>query len=462
MMELLIKYHKSIMLFIKALLVAALTCIFIDIWQSHYPEALFSKNGNYVVVFSYILFVVVFNHLYGGFKIGIYRLHEIIYDLSLGTVFANFVMYLEMSLIARRLLNPLAMMIGTAIQVAVIFVCAYCANSIYFRLYPVRKMLAVFADDDEGVRLIRKVSKIPERFRIEKGVSILRADIGEIKRLIDRYDAVLISDFDKEIKNEIIRYCYINKKRTYVLPSSIDVVLSSADSIQIFDTPVLLCRNRGLSTEQEMVKRFFDIVTSLIGLILTSPFFLLVALFIKLEDHGPVFYRQNRVTKGGKIFNIYKFRSMVVDADKDGAKKAENDDDRITRVGRVIRPLRIDELPQLLNIFFGDMSLVGPRPERLQNVWDYTRQYPDFDMRHTVKAGLTGCAQIYGKYNTSPADKLNMDLMYIEKYSIFFDIKLIAMTLKILFLRESTEGFSSEDNKNARAAHYIENREEKV
>lgn len=152
-------------------------------------------------------------------------------------------------------------------------------------------------------------------------------------------------------------------------------------------------------------------------------------------------FKQNRVTKDGKIFNVLKFRSMVVDAEKDGAQKAVNDDDRITPVGKIIRPCRLDELPQLFNVLRGDMSLVGPRPERVENVYDYVHKYPDFDLRHRVKGGLTGYAQVYGKYNTSPEDKLKLDLIYIEQYSIFMDMKLLLMTVKILFMKESTEGF---------------------
>ncbi len=455
-MKYLIKFHKSIMVIVKGLILACLVCTFVDTWQNHYPEALFSKNGNYVVVLSYLIFLIAFIQLYGGFKFGVYRLHEIIYDLSLATLFANFVMFLEMCLIARLPLSPFAILCCTVFQIALIFICSYCANVIYFKLYPARKMLAIFGKDNEGIELINKFAKIPERFKIEKGFSVEGKSMDEIYRQIDKFDAILITDFDKDVKDEVLRYCYAKKKRTYILPSSTDVVISTADPIQVFDTPVLLCHNRGITVEQAAVKRFFDILLSAVGLIVTSPIFLLVALFIKLEDKGPVFFKQNRVTKDGKIFNIFKFRSMIVDADKDGAKKAENDDDRITKVGRLIRPLRIDELPQLINIFLGDMSLVGPRPERLQNVYDYTRLYPDFDLRHRVKAGLTGYAQVYGKYNTTPADKLKMDLMYIEKYSLILDIKLIAITLKILFLRESTEGFSSDANKNARGAKYIE------
>ena len=175
---------------------------------------------------------------------------------------------------------------------------------------------------------------------------------------------------------------------------------------------------------------------------------LVCAIAIKLDDGGPIFYKQNRITENGRIFNILKFRSMRTDAEKDGAKKAVNDDDRITRVGRIIRACRMDELPQLINILKGDMSMVGPRPERIENVYEYTSAYPEFALRHRVKAGLTGFAQLYGKYNTTPEDKLNMDLIYIETYSLLQDIKLLILTFKILFMKESTEGFDEKANKN--------------
>ncbi|MBQ3817048.1 MAG: sugar transferase, partial [Clostridia bacterium] len=188
------------------------------------------------------------------------------------------------------------------------------------------------------------------------------------------------------------------------------------------------------------------IIISALLIILTSPIMLICAVSIKIEDGGPVFFRQNRVTKDGKIFNILKLRSMIVDAEKDGAQKAVENDKRITKVGKIIRACRADELPQLFNVLIGDMSMVGPRPERIENVYEYSEQYPEFELRQRVKAGLTGYAQLYGKYNTSPADKLNMDLIYIETYSFLQDLKLLILTLKILFMKESTEGFNSEAN----------------
>ena len=169
---------------------------------------------------------------------------------------------------------------------------------------------------------------------------------------------------------------------------------------------------------------------------------IIVAIAIKIEDGGPVFYKQKRVTINGRIFEILKFRSMIKDAEKDGESRPATDHDpRITKVGAVIRALRIDELPQILNILKGDMSIVGPRPERVEHMDQYGKDIPEFDFRLKVKGGLTGYAQIYGKYNTSPYDKLRLDMMYIENYSLMLDLKLVLTTLRILLKKESTEGF---------------------
>ncbi len=168
---------------------------------------------------------------------------------------------------------------------------------------------------------------------------------------------------------------------------------------------------------------------------------LLAAAAIKFYDKGPILYKQTRLTKDDKEFKIYKFRSMIVNAEGDGvAKLAKENDDRITPVGHFIRATRIDELPQLFNILKGDMSFVGPRPERPEIANEYCKEIPEFCFRTKVKAGLTGYAQVYGKYNTTPYDKLKLDLFYISNYSLWTDIKLILMTVKIIFKKEATEG----------------------
>ena len=218
-------------------------------------------------------------------------------------------------------------------------------------------------------------------------------------------------------------------------------MIRGAKNNTLFDTPLLTVKGTGLSPAQRVVKRTMDIVLCSLAMVAAAPVMLVVAAAIRLEDGGPVFYKQDRLTRGGREFQILKFRSMIVDAEKyAGAVLASGDDPRITKVGKVIRATRLDELPQLLNILKGDMSIVGPRPERKCLADEITRELPEFPYRLKVRGGLTGYAQIFGKYNTSAYDKLRLDLMYIENYSLLLDIKLIVLTLRIIFSKDSTEG----------------------
>ncbi len=232
--------------------------------------------------------------------------------------------------------------------------------------------------------------------------------------------------------------------RVYIMPKIPDILIKGADQLHLFDTPILLTREYVLSFEQRMAKRIIDFVCAFILCLITSPIMLLTAIAIKLYDRGPVLYKQIRCTRDMKEFYILKFRSMKVDAEKDGvARLAAKHDDRITPVGRFIRMVRIDELPQLFNILKGEMTFIGPRPERPEIIEQYMKDMPEFLFRTKVKAGLAGYAQVYGKYNTTPYDKLKLDLFYIENYSIWLDIKLMLLTLKILFKPDSTEGVDS-------------------
>jgi exopolysaccharide biosynthesis polyprenyl glycosylphosphotransferase len=249
------------------------------------------------------------------------------------------------------------------------------------------------------------------------------------------------------MRNDLLKYCYQQNKSIYVIPKISDIVIRSAKDITYFDSPIIRCRSVGLTVEQRAIKRLVDVVFSSLALVAFSPLFILISLAIKLYDGGPVFYKQKRCTRDLKTFDILKFRSMIVDAEKNGPQPAVDNDSRITPVGKVIRALRIDELPQILNILKGDMSIVGPRPERIEHVEKYSEEIPEFVCRYKVKGGLTGYAQVYGKYNTSAYNKLKMDLIYIQNYSLAMDFKLILMTLKILFKKESTEGFDNKRKK---------------
>jgi exopolysaccharide biosynthesis polyprenyl glycosylphosphotransferase len=270
---------------------------------------------------------------------------------------------------------------------------------------------------------------------ISEGVSAICEEIEK------RYDGLVLWDIPTKDRNLLLKYCYGRSIRVYIMPKIPDVLMKGTTEMHIFDTPIYLIREYALTVEQRAMKRLVDLFCSFVLLILTSPFMLIVAICVKVYDGGPVLYKQVRCTAGGKEFRILKFRSMRVDAEKDGvARLAAQKDDRITPVGHVIRACRLDELPQLWNIFKGDMSFIGPRPERPEIIAQYEKEMPEFNFRMKVKAGLAGYAQVYGKYNTTPYDKLKLDLTYIENYSIWLDLKLMLLTLKILFKPESTEG----------------------
>ena len=250
----------------------------------------------------------------------------------------------------------------------------------------------------------------------------------------------MIGDIPSHERNLLLKYCFEKDIRCYSIPKLSDIMLRNADDIHLFDTTLLLSRNLRLTAEQLFFKRIVDIIFSLAGLVIASPFMILIALAIKLYDGGPVFYKHPRLTKDKQIFMILKFRSMKMDSEVKGAQLAKKEDDRITPVGKLIRRIHFDELPQIFNILKGDMSLVGPRPERPEIAALYSERIPEFDYRLKVKAGLTGYAQVYGKYNTTPYDKLKLDLTYIETYSLKLDLKLLMLTFKILFQKENTEG----------------------
>ena len=265
------------------------------------------------------------------------------------------------------------------------------------------------------------------------------------KEALERYDGVVLWDISVENRNKLLKFCYGHSIRTYIMPKIPDVILKGAEELHILDTPLLLTREYELTVEQRFLKRCIDLICSVILFILTSPFMLLTAIAVKLYDGGPVLYKQTRCTIGGKQLQILKFRSMRVDAEKDGvARLASKHDSRITPVGKFIRKVRLDELPQLINIIRGDMSFIGPRPERPEIIAQYMEIMPEFAFRMKVKAGLAGYAQVYGKYNTTPYDKLKLDLSYIENYSVWLDIKLMLLTLKVLVWPDSTEGVETD------------------
>ena len=410
--------------------------------SEHFPH--YTESGKYILMFVYAVLVLIVFYLCDCFKFG----HLKFTDIALGQLFSilivNTITYFNLCLIVARLIPVYPMIILSGMELVICAGLCYFFTFIYHNVYPPQSMVMIYGTE-KAVDLKFKMDQRDDKYSIN---TIIRYDenINKILEAIDRHDAVIINDVPAQVRNDILKYCFGKGKRTYAVPKISDIITRGAHDITLFDTPLLLVRNRGLSPAQRLVKRVFDIILSLIALVAASPVMLVTAIAIKAEDGGPVFYRQERVTIDGKRFNIMKFRSMIVDAEKQGLSvPATGNDPRITRVGRIIRATRIDELPQIINILMGQMSIVGPRPERTEHVLKYMQEVPEFGYRLKVKGGLTGYAQIFGKYNTSAYDKLRLDLVYIENYSLLLDLKLIFMTVRILFKKESTEGFDARE-----------------
>lgn len=388
----------------------------------------------------YAVLTIIFFYFCESFKFGYLKLTDVLVSQWIGITLVDSVTYFQLCLIGHRMLNPGPILLLLIIDFVISFIFSYAFSSIYHRLYVPKDMIMIYGSE-KAITLKVKMDRRSDKYNISK---LLSTDSGleVIFREILDYDAVVLNDVSAEIRNDILKFCYQKKVRVYVVPKISDIINRGAQEICLFDTPLLLVKGYGLTYMQRFAKRVFDIIISMIAMIPGLPIMIIVGLAIKLDDGGPIFYKQERVTLDGRRFNILKFRSMIIDAEKEGKSiPATDKDPRITRVGKVIRKIRFDEVPQILNILKGDMSIVGPRPERTEHVEKFQQEIPEFELRTKVKGGLTGYAQVYGKYNTSPYDKLRLDLMYIENYSFILDIKLILMTIQVLMKPEATEGF---------------------
>ena len=388
-----------------------------------------------------------FTKVLGGYRIGFLRITEVLLAQFIAIILGNFVGYFLVCLLVVSYVTPAPLVIITLIQIGFVIPWVIIFRRMFVRMYPASDMLVIYGDHSP-VNLVKKINSRTDKYNI--CASICYHDgLDKVCEKIVEYEAVVLCDLPTQIRNQILKFCYHKSIRTYITPKISDIIVTGASKIHIFDTPLYLAGNSGLSWGQRFMKRALDIVVASLSFAICSPFFLITAICIKAHDGGPVFYRQERVTINHKTFQIIKFRSMkVTSEDESGARLAAKGDDRVTPVGRVIRRIHFDEIPQLINILKGEMSFVGPRPERPEIGQEYEKEIPEFSFRLKVKAGLTGYAQVYGKYNTTPYDKLKLDLTYIENYSFWMDIKLILMTVKVIFKKNNTEGVDK-DQKNA-------------
>ena len=423
-----------------------LTLPFLGIWFFYYAERTVSPFyywGNWVVVALFFILYILFCRIYDGFLISINRISEIVYSQALSSVISDFLLYVVICLLSKRLVNPLPLLGALAAQVLLAGVWAYCAHQWYFSKFPAKRTAVVY-DVREGLERLVEEYGLEKKFNIRAALSVQEALAN--KEILNTMETVFLSGIHSHDRNILLKYCVDKDINVYVIPRIGDVLMSGARSMHMFHLPILRVGRYHPSPVYLALKRGFDILASGIATVLLSPVFAVTAIAIKRYDGGPIFYKQKRLTKDGRIFEVLKFRSMRVDAEKDGVARLStgDKDDRITPVGRFIRKVRIDELPQLLNILKGDMTICGPRPERPEIAAQYEEELPEFRLRLQAKAGLTGYAQVYGKYNTTPYDKLVMDLMYIAHPSFLQDLQIMFATVKILFMKESTEGVAEQ------------------
>lgn len=427
---------------IKALDAVLLAIPFGICWYCYYASRTvspFFHKGNWVVIVLFFILYVFYGNIYNGFLVSWNKISEMVYSQALAALVSDFIMYIVIWLLTKYLPNPLPLLVAFCCQVGLAAIWFALANRWYFATFPPKKT-AVIYDMREGLDHLLREYGLEKKFDIRITANI-KDCLANMEMLHDM-DTVFLSGIHSRDRNIILKYCIACGINVYVIPRIGDVLMSGAQHRHICHLPMLQVGRYNPSPGYLFIKRLLDIVISGVALCILSPLLLVTALAVKLNDGGPILYRQKRLTKDGKEFNILKFRSMRVDAEKDGVARLSTGakDDRVTPVGKIIRKLRVDELPQLFCILAGSMTIVGPRPERPEIAAQYEEEMPEFQLRLQAKAGLTGYAQIYGKYNTIPYDKLQLDLMYIAKPSILEDLRIMFATVRVLFLPESTEG----------------------
>ena len=436
--------HDLLLRIVKILDAALITIPFALCWYLYYAERVYSpfySKGNILVVALFFVAYITFGRIYDAFRMSMQRVSEVIYAQFLAAGASDLLMYVVIWLLTKHLPNILPGVAALTGQILLAVIWAFGANKWYFSTFPPQET-AVIYDVRHGMEKLISQYGMDNKYKV-----VLTASAEEYLNdlsMLNGIKVVFLSGIHSHDRNIILKYCIANSINVFVIPRIGDTILSGARSIHMFHLPMLQVSRYSAQPEFLFMKRVIDIVVSLIAAIILSPVFLITAIAIKATDHGPVFYKQVRLTKDGKEFKILKFRSMRVDAEKDGVARLSTgeNDSRITPVGKIIRACRVDELPQLFNILKGDLSIVGPRPERPEIASQYCEEMPEFALRLQAKAGLTVYAQVYGKYNTTPYDKLTMDLMYIAHPSIVEDLKIMLATVKILFLPESTEGLA--------------------
>lgn len=437
------KLQYTVVLVLKIFLFFGIFSIFFGVFGIKNWQLLVLSRTAGVTMLTFVTVGLGMLAAYGSYDIGKRKSKPIIYSIGLATIITDIVTYIELSIMntnsannTKFVLEDLEILMAVAIiQVLFIVVMAYFGNYIYFRMNKPEKSCIIASSQKSLNQVYYGIDKYKLQYDIKY---IIDYKDENYKKYINECDTVFLYDVPIAKRKEIVEYCYQKMKNIYFNPEISDIVEMNSRHVLLDDVSLINFNIKELTLEQKIIKRAMDISLSLLMLLISSPIWIISAIAIKINDNGKIFFKQKRATKDGKVFEVYKFRTMKENVVN---YSVIADDDRITSIGKILRKTRMDELPQILNILKGDMSLVGPRPEMLENVHNYTKEIPEFEYRLRVKAGLTGYAQIAGKYNTSPRDKLILDLMYIENYTIWKDVKLLLQTLIVFFKSDSTEAF---------------------
>ena len=365
------------------------------------------------------------------------------YTVSL-VIFILFCTTMALSFLAREFAYPRSILIaGSLIEIFVLSLWHVFTNRMFRRVYKLKSVLIVGYDKSRSF-----AHKLLEGGSMWSGVKcICKPTNPMLFTYIRQYDVTFLTeDIDEDTKQDIVEFCVRENRRVLYEPKNPEILLFNAHLVQVDDSPVLDVKDLGITAEGESLKRILDVVVSIVGVIVFFIPFIIVYLLLKLGG-GSALFTQKRVTRGGKVFKIFKFRTMVENAEaKSGPVLAQDTDSRVTRFGHILRATRLDEIPQIFNVLKGDMSIVGPRPERPFFVEQFCKEIPEYNLRHRVKAGLTGMAQVQGRYNSEAYTKLKYDLLYINGYSIALDIKIITQTLNILLRKSSTQGLKTAED----------------
>ena len=436
------KFESTLWLAIKFVLYFFLLSIFIIVLGKENSGLTRLSRMLGTTIFVFVVVGLLLLSVYGTFDVGRRKSKPIIYSLSLAVICTDVIAYLQVMIMRTntdihefRLRGGKLLVLAMILQILIIIIFTYAGNALFFAIHEPEKCCVITSCQESLDTIAYAIGRFRKQYRID---SIVDYRCADIEPYIKGSDTVFIYDIPAERRLMIMRLCYKHKVNVYFNPYLEDIMEVNAKHYVLDDVYLFNKNNKTLTMEQRIIKRLLDIGLSLFLGVLTSPLWICGAIAVKLYDGGPVFFKQKRATIHGKEFDVYKLRTMKVNVENYSAKK---DDDRITKPGAILRRTRIDELPQLLNVLKGDMTFVGPRPEMIKNVQNYTAELPEFRYRLRVKAGLTGYAQISGKYNTTPRDKLIMDMMYIEQFSVLRDIQLILQTAVVLLKSDSTEAF---------------------